>query len=353
MKKVLSIILALVMILGLVACGGAKESAAPESTAPESTAPESTAPESAAPAEEAKWEGNVQMIVSAKAGGGTDMAARTIAQYINEHSDVNITIVNNNDGNGVVGYETIRNAKPDGKNLLFFHTTMCIKYGSGFYDHNPATDFTVCAFASSKEKGGYILLVPADSHIKTLDDFIAEAKSRPGELVYGVETGGGTHVQGGLMCQAAGIEVKFVEAGSDSEKLTALVGGSIEAAMVNANSAKQYIEAGKVTALACVSVDEEGSRHSVLPDVPSYIEQGVNFTYDLRFFVLGPKGMDPALVNTINRLFSEAVTDPETDELLTAAGWGMTFADPETSQAELARVQDELSAVCESLGLKK
>lgn len=349
MKKALSLILALVMVLSLAACGKEQEGKVPESTAPEASAPGSAAPT----ADEAEWSGNVQMIVSATAGGGTDMAARTVAQYINEHSDVNITIVNNNDGNGVVGYEMVRTAKPDGGTLLFFHNTMCNKYGCGIYDHNPATDFTVCALASSTEKGGYILLVAADSPIKNLDDFISEAKARPGQLVYGVETGGGAHIQSGMMCQAAGIEVKFVEAGSDSEKLTALVGGSIEAALVNANSAKQYIEAGKVTPLACVSTDEEGSRTSILPDVPSFIEQGVSFTYDLRFFVLAPLDMDPALVNTINRLFTEAAADPEVDKLLTAAGWGMRFADPATSQTELAELQEIHSAVCESLGLKK
>ncbi|MGI6028478.1 MAG: tripartite tricarboxylate transporter substrate-binding protein [Candidatus Heteroscillospira sp.] len=349
MKKALSLILAVVMLLGMVACGGEK---APESTAPESSAPESNGPESGTP-EAAKWEGNVNMYVAASAGGGTDMAARTIAQYINENYDVNLTVINNNDGGGAVPYEAVRTSKPDGSTLLFFHTTMCIKYGTNMYDHNPATDFSVIAFASSKEKGGYMLVVPYDSPYQTLDDYIKAAEAEPGKMMIGVETGGGSHIQCGMFAQAAGIELNYVEAGPDTDKLTALVGGSIPSALVNANSAKQYIEANKIRALACVSTDEEGSRNSVLPDVPSFIEQGINFTYDLRFMVLGAPGMDPALVEVINDCFVEAVQDPAVDEQLCKSGWGMTFAEPAESQADLAKVQDELTEACAALGLQK
>jgi putative tricarboxylic transport membrane protein len=92
-------------------------------------------------------------------------------------------------------------------------------------------------------KGRILLVVPADSNIKTLDDFIALAKSKPGELLFGIETGGSSHIMAGLMSKAAGISIKYVEAGADTEKMSALVGGSIEACLVNPNQAKQYVEA--------------------------------------------------------------------------------------------------------------
>ena len=75
--------------------------------------------------------------------------------------------------------------------------------------------------------------------------------------------------------------LNFVESGSDTEKLTALVGGTIDAALVNVNQAKQYVESGKAKALAVVSNGDEGARSSVLPEVPSFQEQGVDCTFSL------------------------------------------------------------------------
>ena len=352
MKKTLSLILALVMILSLCACGGTKEeSKAPESQAPASTAPEK-APESTAP-EAPKWEGNINVQVAASAGGGTDVVARTLAQWINENTDANLTIVNNTDGGGVVAYETVRNAKPDGKTILFFHTTMCIKHASGIYEHNPAEEFAVISTSMPKEKGSYVMIVPADGPFKTLDDFIAEAKANPGSLKLGVETGGSSHIMSGSMAQAAGIDVQYVEAGPDTEKMTALVGGSIDGALVNPNTAKQYIEANKVTPLAAVSADAEGSRIGILPDVPSFIEQGVNFTFATNFFVLGPKDMDPALMEIINAAYVAAAADSDTDAILAKAGFAQDFMSIEDSKVFITDLQNNMNTVVDALGLKQ
>ncbi|MGE4353379.1 MAG: tripartite tricarboxylate transporter substrate-binding protein [Oscillospiraceae bacterium] len=353
MKKFLALSLALVMILALAACGNAttNQSSAPESTAPESSAPESAAPESSEPA--AEWVKNVEIQVPASAGGGTDVVARALVNYINQNCDSNLTVVNNTDGSGVVAFEKVRNAKADGSTLLHYHTSMLIKVASGVYDKSILDNFTVIAVGQPVEKGGYVLVVPADSGIDTLDDFIALAKSEPGELLFGVETGGSSHVMAGLMSKAAGIDIKYVEAGPDTEKMTALVGGSIDACLVNPNQAKQYVEAGKVKALAIVSTDKEGSRGSVLPDVPSFIEQGVNFSYVINHFILGPKDMDPELAKYINSLYVAAADDPAVKEILVPAGFDLEFLPFDEGAEVLNEQQEELSAVIDELGLKK
>lgn len=348
MKKLISLALSLILILALVACGGNSTPSTAPSTAP-STDP-ATEPSTEPTAE---WVKKVDVQVPASAGGGTDVVARAVTQYISQNSDSNLTVINNTDGGGVVAYETARNAKADGSTILFFHSTMCIKYATGIYDKNPAEDFTVIAYSDPEEKSGYILLVAADNDIKTLDDFIAAAKAAPGELLLGVETGGSSHIMAGLMSEAADIDIKYVEAGPDTEKLTALVGGSIDACMVNPNQAVQYVESGKVTALAGVSTDEAGSRGSILPDVPSFIEQGVNFTYGTNFLVLGPKDMDEDLARLINAELRAAIDDPATNELLAKTGMGMVWRSYEDSQPGLAAQQETLSAVVESLGLKQ
>lgn len=239
----------------------------------------------------------VNVYVPAKAGGGTDVMARALANQISKVSGSNFVIINNSDGNGVVAFETIRNAKPDGKNIMQFHSTMILMTAMGKYKYNVINDFTVIGVAVNPVESGYVLLISPNAPYTNLKEFIDYAKKNPNRLLVGVQTGGSTHVMAGMLQNATGIKLKMVEAGSDTEKLTALAGGNIDAAFVNANQAKQYIEAGKLKALGVVSSDEKGIRTSILPDIPTFIEQGINVTFTTMNFILGPKGMNKDLVN--------------------------------------------------------
>ena len=220
MKKWLGIVLAGVMAVSMTACsGGGSADSLPK---------------------------NVELQVPAKAGGGTDVIIRALATQVSKDSGSNLAIQNNTDGSGVVAMEKVRTAKNDASTLLFFHTTMLIKTATGVYDHVAADEFKVIAVGQSREKTGYVLVVPGDAPYNTTAELVEAAKAAPGTILFGVETGGSSHIQCGLFAQAAGIDIKYVEAGSDTEKLTALVGGSINAAFVNANQAKQYVESGNL-----------------------------------------------------------------------------------------------------------
>ena len=241
MKKLTALLLALVMIFSLAACDG--------------TDGGNDSGESAA------WtEKNIEIQLAAAAGGGTDVVGRALTNYINQQGEHNLTIINNTDGGGVVAFENVRNSDPEkADTLLFFHTTMIIKTASHIYDKSATEDFTVITVAEPSDPGSYILVVPADSPYQTMEEFDAAVKENPGEILCGVETGGSSHVMSGLLAQAIGGEMSFVEAGSDTEKMTALMSGSIDCAIVNANSSAQYIEAGKAIS---------HSRSSFLSSVP-------------------------------------------------------------------------------------
>lgn len=328
-KRILTGLLAAALCLGLAACGNGSGKTS-GSALPKS----------------------IEVQLPAKAGGGTDVAGRTLADFINKNSDSNLTIVNNSDGGGVVAYETIRTAKEDGSKILFFHSTMIIKYATGVYDQSPADEFKVAAVGLPTEKGGYVLVTPADKGIDSVDKFVSAGKS--GEIKIGVETGGSSHIMCGIMGKSLGINLKYVEAGSDTEKLTALVGGSLDAALVNANQAKQYIEAGKVNALACFSATDEGGRNSVLPDVPSLPELGYkDCVFGTYFYILLPKTASDDTAKAIHDLYEKAATDPATKEILEKSGFGMEIAPYDQGASLMKGQQDTLVAVCDELGLKK
>ncbi|MBQ8093556.1 MAG: tripartite tricarboxylate transporter substrate binding protein [Clostridia bacterium] len=295
----------------------------------------------------------IEVQLPASAGGGTDVAGRQLAEYINKNSDQTLTIKNNTDGGGVVAYETIRTAKKDGSKILFFHSTMLIKHATGIYTHSPADEFKVAAVGLPTEKGGYVLVVPKESGVTTVDEFIALANEKNGELRVGVETGGSSHIMCGIMSQQLGITLRFVESGPDTEKLTNLVGGSIDCALVNANQAKQYIEGEKVNAIACFSSTSEGGRNSVLPDVPSFKELGYDCVFGTYFYVLLPTSADDETAKAIHDLYAAAAEDPETRDILTKSGFGMDIAPFEDGQTLIHQQQDSLVSVCEALGLKQ
>ncbi len=290
------------------------------------------------------WAKNVEVQVPAKAGGGTDVMARALGTQVAKDSGSTITIVNNTDGGGVVACEKGAAGKKDGSTLVQFHTTLLIKTATGVFKKSAAEGFTVIAVGVPVDEANNVLVVSGDSPYNTLDDLIADVKANPGTLLMGVETG--------LFAKAAGLDIKYVEAGSDTEKLTALVGKSINAAMVNANQAKQYIESGKAKALAVVSNGPEGGRSSVLPDVPSFVEQGVDCSFQmLSVILLGPKDMDPALVTQIHDYYAAAAENEEVKKTLAPAGMEMTFLGVEEGLKTVQEAQASVDAVVQELGL--
>lgn len=345
MKKTLAMLLSATLTLGmLTGCGGGSSN----TPAPAESSSNGGSQAVAATADLPK---NIEVQLPASAGGGTDVFARTLINWINSNYDNNLTVINNTDGGGVVAMETVRTAKADASKILLFHTTMCIKTATGLYDYSAAEDFKIIGVSKGQEPGGYVLVVNSDSGITTVDEFITAAKNSSEPFKIGVETGGSSHLMSGMMSSELDIPLNYVEAGPDTEKLTALVGGSINCALVNGNQAKQYIEAGKVNALACFSATDDYGRCTNLPDVPSFHECGYDLVYGTQFFLLGPKDMDDATAQAVRDMFDAASQAEETIEVLTTSGMVNTWRPYEEGPAALKSQQDSLTTVCEELGL--
>lgn len=299
------------------------------------------------------WSKNVEIQVPAKAGGGTDIMARTLANKIAKDAGNTITVVNNTDGGGIVAAETVRTAKTDGSKMLQWHSTMLIKTATGIYDKSAGEDFTVIAASRPKEKALYVLVASTESEYKTLDDLTDAAKGNPGKLLFGVETGGSSHIMTGMLAKGAGIDVQYVEAGSDTEKLTALVGKSIDACLVNINQAKQYIEAGKVVALGVMPSGDKGDRSSVLPETPNFMEQGIDVSFSFDNLFLGPKDMNPELVKKIYDYYVVAAASDEVNEIFEPSGFTMEFYPQDEALERVKKSQETINEIVELLDLKQ
>jgi len=349
MKKRIALGLAALMtVCSMMGCGSSSSSnsAAPAGGA---DAAESGAAAQAADVAAAALPKNITVQVPAKAGGGTDVMARALTQQITADTGSNMTVVNNMDGNGVVAMETVRSAKGDGSTILQYHTSMLIATATGVYDHDILDDFTVIGIAQGTEKGQYCLVTNGESDLDTLDKFIEYGKNN--EVKIGVQTGGSMHIVSGLMAKATGIQAKFVEAGSDTEKLTALVGNTIDACIVNVNQAAQYVESGKAHGLAVVTNGEEGAKSTVLPDIPSFDELGYDVNFTTLTIIAGPKDMDAGVAKGLYDAFAAAAQADAVNEVLEPAGMAMVFYDQEEGIKQLEAQKEMINSLVDELGL--
>jgi putative tricarboxylic transport membrane protein len=138
-----------------------------------------------------------------------------------------------------------------------------------------------------------MLSVRSESPYKTIDDFVKDARARPGQLtVGGTATNTEDHIFTYLFENAAKIKVKYVPFNSGGEVTTALMGGHIDAAVENPNEIVAQIEANKARNLAVAAK----KRLTDAPDVPTFAEKGYEFYWEQMRGVVGPANMDPAAV---------------------------------------------------------
>ena len=297
------------------------------------------------------WVKKVDIVVPAKAGGGTDLMARAIFQNVAKQAGNNIGIINNETGNAVVAMEEVRNADKDGSKILFYNGGMLTRIAAGYYNHS-IDEFTVLGVGHGPEPG-YALLVAGDSGMSTIDDVIAKAKEKNGSMLFGCNVGGTTQLMGAQLAEALGVEFKYVASGADTNTLTELVGHSIDICYANINQARQYVESGKAIAIGVLPQSDDVLTSPLLPDVPSMQELG----YDLKFIVfsliMGPAGMDEGLAKQIYEYLTVALADEEVNNLLTPAGLATALYGFEEGREILAEETEKYIEIFERYGLKK
>jgi len=330
MKKFLALALALTMILAVTGCGSKPAApAAPAVPAAPAAPAASAAPAAPAAPAKADWPGKqVQLYLPLKAGGGTDVLLRHIADGMNKNTGSSFVVVNQNEGGGAVCFNNVEHTKPNGDILGFYGSSFFTSYVAGSHESAP-TKFR-CASFLEMTSGGSFIVVPASSPYKTFEELIEGAKSK--ELVLGIQLGSYTHFQCAEIAQNAGINFKYVEATGDAEKVTALLGGLLDVSLVNANQTKQYVESGDLRALCCVS-DFDREALAPLKDVPTLEDLGYPKCKAASVFVCCvPESTDDALVAAINSTFAESVARDDVAENLMKMGYVLKAHDVEGSQ---------------------
>ena len=246
-------------------------------------------------------DGPLRIVVPFSAGSGTDVMARVVADAITKSSG-RVVIVDNKSGAGsVLGTVDVVRSRPDGSTLLFTtggHTTNAILMKKLPFDS--VADFTPITLLS--RSSGFALLVGEKSPYKSLNQFIAAAKAKPGALTYGSSgVGNTTHVVGALFCKGVGIDLIHVS--FKGTPITELLAGTVDSAFLSPIVAGQQIRAGQLRALGISGT----SRSSILPDVPTFAEAGLK-VQDIPAWagLFGPAKMPPEVVQSLYETIAKA-----------------------------------------------
>ena len=247
----------------------------------------------------------VELVTPLAAGGGTDIYARLLAEQLTKATGSNFVVNNQTAGGGALAYNQIANGPKDGSQLLVCTTSLFTSYLSGTHQVHPLDAFKTFNITCSLTP--HYIVVPANSEWNTIDEFVAYAKANPGKIVFGMQIGSASHFVAQSAMNSLGIEVRFVEAGSDGARMTAVLGNVVQASLINGTTTTQYAASGDIKALACVYTIDPETAPEALKSVPSLADAGyqdVDVVINIMF--LAPKSVDDAVIETMHKLFYEA-----------------------------------------------
>jgi tripartite-type tricarboxylate transporter receptor subunit TctC len=252
----------------------------------------------------------ITLIVPWPAGGSTDRHLRTLAEITGRQLGQPIVVQNQPGAGGTLGPGNMAlTAKPDGYTLAQYPMGMLRLPHMQKTAWNPLTDFTFVIGVSGYTFG---FTVRADSPYKSFNEYIEAARAEPGKINYG-STGTGTspHL---LMEEIAGnakVTLNHIPFKGNADLVQALLGGHVMA-QSDATGWDKYVDGGQMRLL--VTFGENRTRR--WPSVPTAKELGYGVVSSSPYGIVGPKGMDPAVVKTLHDAFRKAMDDPKHRELL-------------------------------------
>lgn len=288
----------------------------------------------------------VTLICPWPAGGGADAQMRALADGASKHLGQRVVIDNRPGAVGTIGASALVSARGDG--YLLSQATNAV-FRQPFITPTPydaEKDFTYLLAVTGFEFG---LVVKADSPWNTLEDFLAYARSNPGQVKFGTfGIGSPPHVAMDRIAEARGIKWTHIPFRGTSENIQQLLGGHLTASADGTGWAS-HVDSGALRLLAVFGEKRLGR----WPNVPTLKQQGFDIAETSPWGIIGPKGMDPSVVQALHDAFRKGMEEPEFKKILETLAQEpayMTGADYRTFAVRMIQVQKE---IVEKYGLKQ
>jgi tripartite-type tricarboxylate transporter receptor subunit TctC len=291
-------------------------------------------------------ERTIELTIPAGAGGGTDTSARKLAILLEEMLGTSIAILNVGGGGGSVGASQFMQAKPDGYSLFATWNSPLTTVPQVQNVAYSLDNFTPIA---STSETAYTLCVKADFPATTGEEFLAELKANPGKYTYGNDGIGGTmQLAAERIFQAKGIDAVAIPFGGAGETLQNFLGNHVDIYGGSISTVLPYVDNGEAKCPLVTSAADVPA----LPGASGLEALGLGDKETLLWrAILGPKGLDPEIVEMLADTIEEAVNDPGYVEFLKTKGEVPNVVKGDALGARLQSEYDALAEVSKALGL--
>ncbi len=252
----------------------------------------------------------IRILVPYAPGGSVDLLSRLLGDEIGKTNNVNVITENKPGASTIIGTEALARATPDGSTIGFVANSFVINAQIRKLSYDPLTSFEpLCHLVDSPQ----VLVVHAKSPYKTLDDFLAAARARPGEFSIGALGPATTqHVAVATFLKAAGLQMNFVPYSGGAPTTNALLGQQINSIIANYSEVYPHVDAGELRVLATSSAH----RIAPLPDVPTLRERGLDVDVTAWFALIAPGKTPKPMVAALSEAISAAMKTPRMQERL-------------------------------------
>jgi tripartite-type tricarboxylate transporter receptor subunit TctC len=291
----------------------------------------------------------VRLVVSFAAGGISDVLARALSIPLSKQLGQQVVVENKPGAGTAIAGDFIAKSPPDGYTIwlqdITTHAINATLYPKLPYDSTK--DFSFIAMVASTP---LMLVVHPSTPANNVRELVALLKANPGKYSYG-SSGNGTivHLASEMLKSAAGVDVLHVPYKGSNPATAAILGGEVTFVFSTMPPAISHAKAGKLRALAVTT----GKRVDPAPEIPTMMEAGVpNFEIVLYSGIMGPKGMDRALVRRLNSEFAKVVQVPEIRNVYEKIGADPLTMSPEAFEKATMAEMGKLGPVVKASGAK-
>ena len=266
----------------------------------------------------------IRIIVPFAPGGGTDMVGRVIAPRLSERFGGTPVVVDNRGGAGaVIGTLLVAKAVPDGYTLLVCDTAHTIQPVLQKLEYDPIKSFSLIA---TLVNGPNMLVSPASLPVKSVQDFIALAKQKPGQLVAGTAGPGSSgHMGVELFRVMAGVDLIMVHYKGSGAAMIDLLSGAAHIHSATVQAAVPHLKSGRLRALGTSGL----KRSALLPEVPTVSESGLPGYQAIGWRgLMGPAGMSAATIDRLTREVKAMLSADDTKTFFFNNGMEVDYRDP-------------------------
>jgi tripartite-type tricarboxylate transporter receptor subunit TctC len=288
----------------------------------------------------------VRWVVTYPPGGGTDITARIVGQWLSERLGQQFIIENKPGAGNNIGTDSVVNAPPDGYTLILVNPANAIN--ATLYSKLSFNFLRDIAPVAGIMRVPNVMEVNPSVPAKTVAEFIAYAKANPGKINW-ASSGNGTsvHLSGELFKIMAGVQLTHVPYRGSAPALTDMISGTVDVMFDNMPPSLPHIRAGKLRALAVTT----SMRSDALPDVPTVAETVPGYEASAFYGVGVPKGTPPEIIDKLNKEINAGLADPKIKARLAELGGMLIPGSPADFGKLVAEETDKWAKVIKTGGV--